>query len=195
LIALASAALTAALVIPFRKATQARSEGQPSWPDSRSKIIEAVLTNTREELDKADLKATAIFTGASLTGTVIALAYPSTSNDVATAVMTVAGIVFAIGLLTVGGAIWPRLGVGQVGRSDYFMDIVASLDGGIDPRETFESAESLDERNIREVAYLSRSAKLKYLLLQRGMVLIVAALMVSLLTLLWVYYDPPGLFT
>ncbi len=137
-----------------------------------SSAVGAILAETREELLKADAKASLTFAAIGLASTIVVGALVTVGYrppDLLDRWLLVsAGACCLASVLSIGGAVWPRLGSGTAGKADYFMDIAASADAGMSVDHLI-LARSREARDCDELVVLSRSVRRKYRLLQWGL--------------------------
>lgn len=156
-------------------------DNDSEW-SSDSRYTAMLLAQTREELDKADLKATAIFTVSSVLGTGLALTFPALESDFLVVSALAAAAVTVVGLASVALAVWPRTGSGggPHERLDYFMDVVDAMAGAPTREAAWQAlgnrlsqqAAVAFERDVRQLAVLSVAAARKYRHIQVGMALL-----------------------
>lgn len=156
----------------------------PPPDDNKSEeFVRELLAETRQELEKADLKATTLFAAFSVVAGLAAVAY---SAGVLGALdwTILPGLVFLLGGATaVSLAVWPRVGRGTPGRVDYFADVVLTDAMGMDLATILRGeAENLFARHARELAVLSRAAARKYSYIRRGMLLLAAGILYGVVT-------------
>lgn len=135
-----------------------------SGPD----FIEGLLDETREEVNRADSKASMMLAAL---GVAIAVLGGGLSSGNATltetrgavqAAATVSGCLLFLGIVLLGAAIYPRIKKGAPGAALYFMDY-AQFDDVEDLRAAVE-AEGRDrsDRHLRQLRDLSRIVRRKY---------------------------------
>lgn len=134
-----------------------------------------LLTEAREELTRADAKASTIFAGAGVTVAVAVGAAAEAGVDVTElprvvqVLLVVAGAAQLAGLAFLAYAVAPRTAVGQPGRLHYFADV------GANPRETLRALadkEATDpvERDLQQLVAINGILERKYGGVRRGLI-------------------------
>lgn len=152
---------------------------------SSDDVIEDLLDETRDEINRADSKANLLLTGAGLA--VAALAAGLISGQInpvqgrgAVQVLAIASatLLFA-GLVAVGAAVFPRLGTPEPGSARYFMEI-AQFDN-IDALSQAISADLAEQRDrhLQQVLVLSKAVRRKYRLVRSSEVLLGLGIVVA----------------
>lgn len=137
-------------------------------------FVEGLLDETREEISRADSKASILLASAGVTAAVLTGAVAAGDIRFAGArgivqVMAVsAALALSAGLALLGAAVMPQVGKPERGRARYFMEH-AQYDGADDLREALEH-ESVDRagRHLAQLLALSRIVRRKYRLTQAG---------------------------
>ena len=144
-------------------------------------LVERLLDETREEIHRADNKASIVLAGAGVAiGAVLAgliAGNVSLSGEpwIVWAMVIAGGGALIVGIVYVGAAVFPRLGDPEPGRARYFREI-ANFRGDLDDLRTAlnDEASKTDERTAQQVLTLSILVNTKYELTRIGMGLLAA---------------------
>lgn len=142
------------------------------------------LSETREEISRADNKASILLAGAGVAlGTVVAglIAGDVSVRSMPALVLMLAGVatVAALaGLAHAGAAIWPHCGKAEPGRARYFTE-VAAYGTPEDLAEAIERDHIEGDRLLHQVHGLSQRVLWKYDHLRRGMTYVAAGILLA----------------
>jgi hypothetical protein len=139
-------------------------------------LARRLLDETREELIRADSKASlllaavAVVVGAVITGFVSTSVSPLDLEPSTQWLFWVGAFAVGIGTVGLGAAVWPRTGSATAGQARYYRDIVA-YKGDIESLKKAVIDESGDgfERDTSQLLSLSEIVQRKYTALRVGM--------------------------
>jgi hypothetical protein len=128
-----------------------------------------ILTETREELTRADSKASLLFAvfgvvlGALLAGLISQRWQPADLAAGATVVFWLGTALAALGAASLGWAVWPRVNHEQAdGPASYFGDVVAYGADRAALRAGLAAGAASDERDVEQLAVISSIVWKKY---------------------------------
>lgn len=141
-------------------------------------FIERLLDETRDEIHRADNKASIVLAGAGVA--VGAIVAGLIAGDVGLAdeslfvwlLVIGAGVLVVSGIATMGAAVFPRLGTLESGRARYFSEAAEFKDLPTLTKAIREEATRADERNSHQISVLSSLVQTKYRLTRIGMMLL-----------------------
>ena len=141
-------------------------------------FIERLLDETRDEIHRADNKASIVLAGAGVA--VGAIVAGLIAGDVGLAgesfwvwlLVIGAGVLVVGGIAMMGAAVFPRLGMPESGRARYFSEVAEFKDLSALTKALREEATGADERNSGQISVLSSLVQTKYRLTRIGMVLL-----------------------
>ena len=139
------------------------------------------LVETREEISRADSKASTLLAGAGVA--VGAIVAGLIAGDISIGSMPLlvvvlsaaAAVAVVAGLTAIGAAIWPHCGKPEPGRARYFAEAAAHDTLG-ELREAIERDLQEGDRLLHQVHGLSRRVLAKYTHLRRGMALLASGI-------------------
>lgn len=139
-------------------------------------LADQLLTETREELVRADNKAGLILAGASVVAAVIlggAAAGDIAVDDQASIVIVLAvlaAIAIILGIVFTALAVFPRTGTTQAGRARYFADITAYRTDDEVAAAIAAEAQDRGRRTRQQLRVLAGTVATKYAWIQRAMI-------------------------
>lgn len=160
--------------------------------------VRRLLEETREEVIRADSKASLLLAGAGIV--VGILASGPISGDVSFGergafielLVYMAGLALLTGVVLVGCAVYPRLGSAEPGRARWFGE-VHQYDGDQQALAAAVQFETQNRgRDLQQVAALAAIVSLKYKLTQAGMWSLGAGFVVTCLAALLVAWTSEG---
>lgn len=145
-----------------------------------------LLDETRDELTRADGKASLLLASAGVAaGVVFAAALsgdlsPSTIDNRVEWLCWLGFGLVAAGIVALTAAVWPRMGSGKSGRAHYFADVV-TFNGDVAALRTAIENDDPIERDISQLAVLSHVVTVKYRWTRRGMAFLASGALLSLI--------------
>lgn len=150
-------------------------------PSDGLALSQAILSETREELGKADQKANLLLAALGVATAAIIGAFASAKVNplrfdvVAQCLFWSGCATVAVAFISLGMAVFPYLGTGKIGRMYYFGDVAAN-EGSEDRILSLIKSANHSERNVQQIVVLATSVVRKYRRIRRGIIVSGASL-------------------
>lgn len=152
-------------------------------PVRTTTYVSGLLQETREEIARADAKATSTLSAVGVAVTIVAGALTASGFHITAfpwwqvVLMALVALAQAGSLYCLAAAVWPRVTAGQAHRAYFFADVVAAGEAGLDLQGLVEVAavDSLG-RDLQQLQALSGSVARKYRYTRWGIALTGAAI-------------------
>jgi len=143
---------------------------------TRAEYLRRLLNETREEVTRADAKASIVLAGAGVVVGILLSGF--ITRDVTLArqpgsvktLVWLSGGLLVVGIALLGSAVYPRVGRAERGHARWFAELVQYEDDEEALSEAVETDRAEDDtRDLHQAVALARIVNRKYRLTQRGM--------------------------